>query len=53
MNKNLQEILEVLKEQFPKVSEKTLIKIIFTLKARNEQFENIGISRLESSKFII
>ena len=52
-NRNLQEILELLQDSFPKVSQKTLIKIIFTLKARESQFWLIGFSRYESDKFNI
>lgn len=50
---NLQEILQLLQDSFPKVSQKTLIKIIFTLKARESQFWLIGFSRYESDKFNI
>jgi uncharacterized protein YihD (DUF1040 family) len=39
-NKSLQEILELLQEHFPKVKEKFLIKIIFTIKARHNQFKD-------------
>jgi uncharacterized protein YihD (DUF1040 family) len=40
-NSNLQEILELLQDQFPKVPQKSLIKIIFSLKARDSQFDFI------------
>ena len=52
---NLQEILELLQEQFPKVKEKTFIKIIFALKSRNDLYWNwnIGLSRLESDDFSV
>lgn len=51
MQTNLQEILELLKDNFPQVSDRTLIKIIFTLKARDSQFDKIWLSRYESDSF--
>lgn len=50
---NLQEILELLQQNFPKVPEKSLIKIIFSLKARDSQFDFIWFSRLECGKYWI
>lgn len=50
-NKSLQELLDFLKEWFPKIQEKMLIKILFTLKARSEQFNSIWFSRKEAYKF--
>lgn len=52
-NKTLQEILELLQEHFPKVPQKSLIKIIFSLKARDSQFDLIWFSRYESNKYWI
>lgn len=48
---NLQEIVELLKEYFPRVKDKTLIKIVFTIKARDSQFKTIWLSRYEANKF--
>lgn len=53
MQSNLKEILDLLQDKFPKVKEKTLIKIIFTIKARNNQFKSIGFSRCEADEFNI
>lgn len=53
MQSSLKEIIELLQEKFPKIKEKSLIKIIFTLKARHQQFKTIGFSRLEATKFQI
>ena len=53
MNTSLQEILELLQENFPKIESKSLIKIIFTIKARDSQFKKIWFSRYESYKFWI
>jgi len=51
MQNNLQEILELLQEQFPKISSKSLIKIIFSIKARDRDFDYIWLSRYEWDKF--
>ena len=53
MHQNLQEILELLQEEFPKVKEKSLIKIIFSLKSRVSLYSNwnIGFSRTEYVNF--
>lgn len=50
---NLQEILELLQENFPKINREIFIKIIFTLKSRAEKFEFIWFSRKEFEKFKI
>jgi len=50
MNSSLQEILELLQDNFPKIKQRILIKIIFMLKWRNNQYKNIGFSRYEASK---
>jgi len=51
MQEELKDILELLKENFPKIEERILIKVIFTLKARHSQYKSIGFSRCESDKF--
>lgn len=51
MNKILIDFIDFFKLQFPKIDEKKLIKIIFTLKARNEKYWDIWFSRLESQNF--
>ena len=51
MQEEIKDILELLKENFPKIEERILIKVIFTLKARHSQYKSIGFSRCESDKF--
>ena len=53
MQSSLQEIIDLLQERFPKVKEKSLIQIIFALKARHQQFKTIGFSRSEHGSFNI
>lgn len=55
MNKSesLQDILEFLQENFPKINKEIFIKIIFSLKSRAEKFEFIWFSRKEFEKFKI
>jgi uncharacterized membrane protein YukC len=53
MQSSLKEILDLLQERFPKVKEKSLIQIIFALKARHQQFKTIGFSRSEHGSFNI
>lgn len=50
MHKSLQEMLEYLKLEFPKIEDKKLIKILFTLKSRSENFKYIWFSRKEAGK---
>lgn len=51
MDQNLINLLSFFKNEFPKIQEKKLLKIIFTLKSREEKYWVIGFSRLESPKF--
>ena len=51
MQSSLQELLDFMKVWFPKIQDKILIKILFTLKWRDKQYKNIWFSRLEASKF--
>lgn len=49
----LQEIQELIQEHFPKISVKSITKIIYTIKARSERFARVWFSRLEASSFWI
>lgn len=52
MNENLQEFYELLKDEFPKVSDSSIYKILFSLLERLKKHgNNIGFSRYECDKF--